>query len=86
MFEKLINLIPNILAFFMYIVIPFIIVFKIFKRKKLPNNEYTPYDDILLGRSRREAYTKDMLQDDLKHEIQYEEVYDMDRENDTHNH
>lgn len=73
MFETFYDFFTKLLAIGMYIIIPLIIVFKVIKRKKLPNNEYTPYDDLLLGRTRRESYTKEMIQEDLQHEIRYDE-------------
>jgi hypothetical protein len=72
--ESFYHAFTSFLSISMYIIIPFIIVYKIFKKKKLPNNEYTPYDDILLGRTRREGYTKEIIQSDQKHEIKYEEI------------
>ncbi|RBP04444.1 hypothetical protein [Rossellomorea aquimaris] len=38
------------LAFVVYIAIPAFIIIKAIRRKKLPNNHYTPVDDILDGK------------------------------------
>ncbi|PFA69203.1 hypothetical protein CN378_04835 [Bacillus sp. AFS015802] len=48
------------LAFVVYIAIPAFILIKAIRRKKLPNNQYTPVDDILDGK------VKDVEDDDYK--------------------
>ncbi|MCA1054234.1 hypothetical protein LCM10_04480 [Rossellomorea aquimaris] len=53
---ELINRIQEVLssglAFVVYIAIPAFIVFKAIRRRKLPNNTYTPVDDLLEGKVR----------------------------------
>jgi hypothetical protein len=40
------------LAFVVYLVIPAFIIIRAIRKKKLPNNQYTPLDDILDGKVR----------------------------------
>ncbi|MGG3915901.1 hypothetical protein [Rossellomorea vietnamensis] len=40
------------LAFVVYLAIPAFIIFRAIRKKKLPNNQYTPLDDILDGKVR----------------------------------
>ncbi len=39
------------LAFVMYIAIPAFILYKVIRKKKFPNNRYTPVDEILAGKN-----------------------------------
>lgn len=53
---EIINRIQEILsmglAFVVYLAIPALIIFRAIRKKKLPNNQYTPLDDILDGKVR----------------------------------
>ncbi|OXS59557.1 hypothetical protein B0G93_11028 [Bacillus sp. V-88] len=40
------------LAFVVYLAIPAFIIIRAIRKKKLPNNQYTPLDDILDGKVR----------------------------------
>lgn len=60
--------------FFMFLIILIIgiIIFGIFKRRSLPSNNYTPFDDIIEGKiasSKQETPIQD-----TKHQIKYEEI------------
>ncbi|QDP41113.1 hypothetical protein [Radiobacillus deserti] len=49
--------------------------FRIVKKKSLPSNEYTPYDNIVMGR--KENIRPELIPyEDTKHVIRYEEDTD----------
>ncbi|MGM7702826.1 hypothetical protein ACSVDE_13945 [Pseudalkalibacillus sp. Hm43] len=66
------------LAFGMYVIIPAMIIYKMFRRKKLPNNEYTPYDDMLSGRV---SFDRQKISEDNKHQVRYAEIEHENHEN-----
>ncbi len=53
------------------IIVVGIITYRIIKKKSLPSNKYTPYDDITMGTKSDRTYP-DPIQD-TKHHIEYEE-------------
>lgn len=64
-----------VFTLFIIVVIGFV-CYRIFKGKSAPSNQYTPYDDITVGK--KVDIKRDSPLHDTKHQIQYEE-------NDTHN-
>jgi hypothetical protein len=56
------NAISTILAFAFYIAIPVFIIYKGIKKRKLPNNSYTPVDDILDGKVRDDEEKDNQIQ------------------------
>lgn len=74
--EALYELLQFFLAVGMYVIIPAFIVNKMIRRKKLPNNEYTPYDDILAGRV---SFNRNKIIEDNKHQVRYVEVEQEER-------
>ncbi|KQL52630.1 hypothetical protein AN964_03180 [Heyndrickxia shackletonii] len=59
--------------FFILIIIVVIgvVCFRFFKRKSAPSNQYTPYDDITVGK--KIEIKRDSPLHDTKHQIEYEE-------------
>ncbi|WP_349408559.1 hypothetical protein [Pseudalkalibacillus sp. SCS-8] len=70
MLETAYEMFQFVLTVGMSIIIPVIIIYKIIRKKKLPNNEFTPYDDLTMGRV---PYEKQKISEDHKHHVQYEE-------------
>jgi hypothetical protein len=48
--EQLYHTVSTLLAVCVSVGIPAVIVFKMVKKKTLPKNHYTPYDDLLQGK------------------------------------
>ncbi|WP_406686565.1 hypothetical protein [Rossellomorea vietnamensis] len=67
---EIINRIQEILsmglAFVVYLAIPAFIIIRAIRKKKLPNNQYTPLDDILDGKVRDPEEETDGAKNGLK--------------------
>jgi len=48
-----------------------VVCYRIFKKKSVPSNQYTPYDDITIGK--KIDIKRENPLHDTKHQIQYEE-------------
>ncbi len=49
-----------------------IMIFRIIKRKSLPSNQYTPFDNMIEGKG--EITKQDTPTQDTKHQINYDEM------------
>ncbi|MBS2969597.1 hypothetical protein J9317_12560 [Metabacillus sp. KIGAM252] len=64
-----------IVAAGIFLVIPAVIIIKALKKKKYPrSNFYTPFDNIIEGKSSSEKLAVDQLQEDERHRNRYGEI------------